>query len=161
VATEIFLFLGGGLVLFLFPGLMSRLGDVFAGPERRNVFLLLGIGLLAVLLLGALVGLAALSLLGLPAVPLLLLLMGSGLAVGLVASLVQVGRGVCYLLQLSDMRPLVHLLLGVATVSLVAAVPVLNGLVLLVAGVWGVGALLVMLVDRQGKVGSSQALAAD
>jgi hypothetical protein len=157
VATEIFLFVGGGLVLVLFPGLMGRLAGVYGGPERRNVFVLLGIGVLGMLLLGVLVGLGALSLLGLPAVPLLLLLMGLVLVLGLVASVEQVGRGVCSLLRLGDERTLVHLLLGVATVSLVMAVPILNGVVLGVGGVWGAGALLVVLLERQGRAGSLQA----
>ena len=157
VATEILLFVGGGLVLLLFPGLMGRLGGMFGGSERRNVFVLLGMGVLGMLLLGVLVGLAALSLLGLPAVPLLLLLMGLVLVLGMVASVVQVGRGVGFLVGLGDERTRVHYLLGVAAVSLVMAVPILNGVVMGVAGVWGAGALLVELFERQGRAGHLEA----
>ena len=157
VATEIFLLVGGGLVLLLFPGLMGRLGGMFGGSERRNVFVLLGMGVLGMLLLGVLVGLAALSLLGLPAVPLLLLLMGLVLVLGMVASVVQVGRGVGFLVGLGVERTRVHYLLGVAAVSLVMAVPILNGVVMGVAGVWGAGALLVELFERQGRAGHLEA----
>lgn len=141
LASEVFFFLAGALVFILFPARLQRLQHALSRRGNGHPWALLGIGVLTAVLLLALGILAVFSFVGLPFLPWLFLLVAFAWTVGLVAVALWVGCGVRNIARLPDRQPLLDLALGVVTLFIVGSVPVLGWLALLLAGLWGVGAV--------------------
>lgn len=139
LASEIFFFLAAALVVLLFPGRITRSARIFWGDG--HAWAALGVGVLVSLIMLVLSVLAALSALGLMFLPWLLMLYGFAWAVGLVVVALAVGRGLRRLFRVPDARWLLDLALGVLLLITVGLIPVLGWVVLLLAGLWGVGAV--------------------
>ncbi len=140
MASEVFLFVIGSLVLLLFP---ARLRVMLAAlSERGRASGLLGLGFLTGILLLALGALAVFSLIGLPFLPVLFLLVALAVGWGLVAVTLRVGAGVRRTARIEDSHPLFDLALGVLVLFIVGSVPILGGLAFLLAAAWGLGAVV-------------------
>lgn len=150
LASEVFFFLAGALVFFLFPARQQRLLAALSRRGNGYPWALLGIGVSTAVLLLALGILAVFSFVGLPFLPWLLLLVAFLWAVGLVAVALWAGRAVRNMARLPDRQPLLDLALGVLTLFIVGSVPVLGWLALLLAGLWGVGAVVATRFGSEG-----------
>jgi hypothetical protein len=140
VASEVFLFVIGSLVLLLFP---ARLRVMLAAlSERGRASGLLGLGFLTGILFLVLGALAVFSLIGLAFLPLLFLLVALATGLGLVAVTLRVGARVRQAARIEDYHPLLDLALGVLVFFIVGSVPILGGLALFLAAAWGLGAVV-------------------
>lgn len=140
VASEVFLFLIGSLVLLLFPTRIRRMLDALS--ERGRATGLLGLGFLSGILLLVLTMIAVFSFIGLPFLPALLLLVALASGVGLVAVVLRVGGAVRRTARLSDRHPLLDMALGVLAFFIVGSIPILGALIFFLAAVWGLGAVV-------------------
>ncbi len=140
LASEISLFLIGALGLLLFPKRTHALLSALSLKGRTGN--LLGIGFLSLLLILALFVLAAFSLVGLLFLPALGLLLSLAAALGLIGVTWRIGVGMRDLARLPDRQPLLELALGTLTLFSVGSLPIVGGLALLLAGLWGLGAVV-------------------
>lgn len=141
LASEIFFFIIGALVVALMPQRMQALLAALRDHGRATG--LLGIGFLGGVLFFALTILAAFSLIGLPFLPLLLILFALAWGVGLIAVAIRLGQWVGALMHLSDHYILLDLGLGVLAFFTLGSIPLVGALSLLVAGLWGLGAVII------------------
>jgi hypothetical protein len=137
LASEIFFFVIGALVVALFPRRMRVM--LKALQTRGRVGGLLGLGFLSGILLLALGGLAVFSLVGIPFLPLLLLLLAIAVGIGLVAVALRLGVAVRGWTRLLGQHILLDLALGVLVFFTLGSIPFLGALTLLVASLWGLG----------------------
>jgi hypothetical protein len=86
--------------------------------------------------------LAVFSFIGIPFLPLLFLLVAFAWAAGLVSVALQVGRVVRNKARLDDRQLLLDLALGVLSLFIVGLAPILGWIALLLAGLWGMGAVV-------------------
>lgn len=134
------LFLAGIALVLVFPGFTGRAEEALRGRPLGSLVAglvtLVGAPLVAILLfvIGAFVGGWWLGLVALA-------LLGMAVVAGVLLSGVTVGHLLLGRLGRPSAHPIWALLLGLALLLLVGAVPVLGGLVMLVATVFGLGAL--------------------
>lgn len=140
LASEVFFFVIGALVLALFP---QRMRTMLAALDRKGkAGGLLGLGFLSGVLLLALIVLAFFSLVGLPFLLLLLTLFVLAWGVGLVAVALRLGVAVRRQTRIPDRHILLDLALGVLGFFTLGSIPFLGWLTLVVAGVWGLGTVI-------------------
>lgn len=139
VASEVFFFLIGALAISLFPRRIRILLDALR--TRGKSAGLLGIGFLISLLFVALTMLAAFSLIGLPFLPVLLVLFALAWGLGLVATTVRIGQWIRDGLGVPDQQWLLELAFGVLALFILGSIPILGALALVFAGMWGLGAV--------------------
>ncbi|RME80795.1 MAG: hypothetical protein D6775_15250 [Caldilineae bacterium] len=140
LASEVFFFIIGALVVALMPRRMQALLAALQARERSTG--LLGIGFLSGVLFVALAVLAAFSLIGLPFLPLLLILFALAWGVGLVAAAIRLGQWVGTLTRIPDRHILLDLALGVLAFFTLGSIPLLGVLTLFLAGLWGLGTVI-------------------
>jgi hypothetical protein len=127
------------VILFVLPQRMGRIAVLVSGSWRVRLRLA-AVGLAGVLLALALSVLAAPTIVGPPILALLIAGGYLGLLIGLGAVCLPLGRWVGRRLGLAEQPPPVDLLTGILTLFGISLVPVLGGLVLLGAGLLGLGA---------------------
>lgn len=138
-ASEAFLFLIGALVVGLVPHRIRRMLAALSAEGRG--FTLFGLGVLVGILTLTLVILAVFSIIGWAFLPLLLVFLALAWGIGLVAVTLEIGRRIRQWTRVPDTHTLLDLAYGVLALFIVGSVPILGLLALLLAGLWGLGAV--------------------
>jgi len=126
------------LTAVLFPRISGRL----AGLLERTPAAAFGVGLVGWAALGVLGTVLVMSIVGVPVVVLLLLVVLTALQFGVTAIAVLFGR---------HLRPSgvgLEALVGAVVLAVVFAIPHLGGLLVLLAGTWGIGVVLLAFLER-------------
>ena len=151
LAAEILFFLMGVLVVLLFPRRMTRMFRVLSAPGGSTFWRVLGMGLGTVIFLVTLVVLTGFSAVGLMFLPWILALFAFLWAMGLLVVALRLGQQVRRLLRVPDRLWPLDLALGVLVLITLGVIPVVGWLALTVAGLWGMGAVVVTRFgDPQG-----------
>ncbi|MBI5380119.1 MAG: hypothetical protein HZA23_08230 [Nitrospirae bacterium] len=138
------------LVLFLVFLALALLVEIFlprqvtvvAQTLRGGVWMALVVGAGALAAFLPLVILVALTIIGIPLVPILFLFVSFGLLMGLVAVTILLGQRLLDLIRRGEHRPSLTVSLGAICLGLVYLLPFLGGIALLLAAVIGFGAVM-------------------
>ena len=135
----------GWLIASLLPQPMQNQSDAI----RRAPLQVLGWGVLAALLFVPLIILLAITILGLPLVPLLMLVYAYAGFIGVIACSLLLGQNLGGSLKLGNFGMLGSLAIGLLVIALVRLIPILGELVTLLVWLLGFGAVIVTRFGAQ------------